>query len=160
MRLFFLSCRPFRLMYAQSRLVTSVLGTALSPITSLSAALGCIGFMNAALGFLPDFFLAMRSPLAKRSRALTSVPRNPALGSVLRVSLLSSGRALARREDFLERGQEAIHLLGRADRHAQMLEHRRERTADQHALLPELLDDRLHLPADGHHEEVGLGRNH
>src|SRR5436305_7366162 len=68
MRLFFLSCSPFRLMYAQSRLVTSVRGTALSPITSLSAGLGVIGFMNAALGFLPDFFLAMQSPLATVSR--------------------------------------------------------------------------------------------
>src|SRR5438045_6628274 len=64
MRRFFLSCRLFFLMYAHSRLVTSVRGTALSPTISLSAGLGCIGFMNAALGFLADdFFFAIRSPL-------------------------------------------------------------------------------------------------
>src|SRR5439155_4616198 len=80
MRLFFLSCRPFRLMSAQRRLVTSVRGTALSPITSLSAGLGCTGFMNAALGFLPDFFLAMPSPLTKRCSVVPGVPRNPPTG--------------------------------------------------------------------------------
>src|SRR5438874_12488340 len=63
MRRFFLSCRLFFLMYAHSRFVTSVRGTALSPTISLRAGLGCIGFMNAALGFLADFFFAMRSPL-------------------------------------------------------------------------------------------------
>src|SRR5690606_5798109 len=60
MRRFFLSCRPFRLMYAQSFLVTSVRGMGLLPITSESAALGCMAFMNAAFGFrlAPDFFAA------------------------------------------------------------------------------------------------------
>src|SRR5260370_21319463 len=56
MRLFFLSCRPFFLMYAHSFLVTSVRGIGFEPTTSESAALGCTGFMKAALGFLPDFF--------------------------------------------------------------------------------------------------------
>src|ERR1041385_7008560 len=51
LRRFFLSWRPFRLMYCQSFLVTSVRGIALAPITAPSAALGIIGFMNAALGF-------------------------------------------------------------------------------------------------------------
>jgi hypothetical protein len=37
-------------------LVTSVRGIALEPTTSASAALGVMGFMNAALGFL---FLAI-----------------------------------------------------------------------------------------------------
>jgi hypothetical protein len=57
-RLFFLSCSPFFLMYAQSFFVTSVRGNGLVPTTSLSAALGVIGFMNAALGFLAGFFVA------------------------------------------------------------------------------------------------------
>jgi hypothetical protein len=39
-------------------LVTSVRGTALAPITAASAGLGVTGRMNAALGFLADFFLA------------------------------------------------------------------------------------------------------
>src|SRR6185436_2149813 len=39
-RLFFLSCRPFFLMYAQSFLVTSVRGIGFEPTTSDSAALG------------------------------------------------------------------------------------------------------------------------
>src|SRR5437879_11519582 len=56
MRLFFLSCRPFFLMYAHSFFVTSVRGIGFEPTTSESAALGCTGFMKAALGFLPDFF--------------------------------------------------------------------------------------------------------
>src|SRR5436309_13185310 len=92
MRLFFLSCRLFFLMYAQSRLVTSVRGTALSPMTSLNAGLGCIGFMNAALGFLADFFLAMRSPLANPHSVTTSVPRNRLIGSA-RPALIDWGRA-------------------------------------------------------------------
>src|SRR6185503_5416409 len=57
-RRFFLSWRPFRLMYCQSFLVTSVRGIGLEPTTSLSAASGCIGFMNAALGFRLVVFLA------------------------------------------------------------------------------------------------------
>jgi len=40
--------------------VTSVRGIGLSPTTSDSAGLGVIGFMKAALGFLPDFFFAIR----------------------------------------------------------------------------------------------------
>jgi hypothetical protein len=53
-------------MYAQSFFVTSVRGAGLLPITSASAALGVIGFMNAALGLRADFFavfLAIFSPL-------------------------------------------------------------------------------------------------
>src|SRR6185369_2244494 len=52
-------------MYAQSFLVTSVRGIGLLPTTSDRAALGVIGFMNAALGFLADFFavfLAISTP--------------------------------------------------------------------------------------------------
>src|SRR5258705_2674825 len=58
LRRFFLSCRLLRLMYIQIFLVTSVRGIALVPITAPSAALGFIGFMNAAFGlrFLPAFF--------------------------------------------------------------------------------------------------------
>src|SRR5437763_1350472 len=53
-------------MYAQSFFVTSVRGTALVPITSDSAGLGVIGFMNAAFGFLFAVFLAIKlSPLNK-----------------------------------------------------------------------------------------------
>jgi hypothetical protein len=43
-------------MYAHSFFVTSVRGNGFVPTTSPSAALGVIGFMNAALGFLLDFF--------------------------------------------------------------------------------------------------------
>src|SRR2546422_7866825 len=50
-------------MYPQSFLVTSVRGIALPPITAASAALGIMGFMNAALGFrllfLAVFFAAL-----------------------------------------------------------------------------------------------------
>src|ERR1700716_3368889 len=57
-RLFFLSCRPFFLMYAHSFFVTSVRGIGFEPTTSESAALGCTGFMKAAFGFrlLAAFF--------------------------------------------------------------------------------------------------------
>ena len=59
MRLFCLSCRPFFLMYAHSFFVTSVRGIAFAPTTIASAALGIIGFMNAAFGFrLEAFFFA------------------------------------------------------------------------------------------------------
>src|SRR3954454_22507326 len=62
-RLFFLSCRPFFLMYAHSFLVISVRGIGFEPTTSASAALGCTGFMNAAFGFrLLAAFFAMSSP--------------------------------------------------------------------------------------------------
>src|SRR5262245_13050424 len=63
MRLFFLSCRPWRLMYAHTFLVTSVRGIAFEPTTSASVSLGVTGFMKAAFGFRPLFFFAMRSPL-------------------------------------------------------------------------------------------------
>src|SRR5262245_58047714 len=63
-RLFFLSWRPFFLMYAQSFFVTSVRGIAFAPTTSASVALGVTGFMKAALGFL--FALAMRSVSSER----------------------------------------------------------------------------------------------
>src|SRR3954471_20641495 len=62
-RLFFLSCRPFFLMYAHSFLVISVRGIGFEPTTSASAALGWTGFMNAAFGFrLLAAFFAMSSP--------------------------------------------------------------------------------------------------
>src|SRR5262249_17663115 len=62
-RLFFLSCSPWRLMYAHSFLVTSVRGIGFEPTTSESAASGATGFMNAAFGFLLLFaFLAISSP--------------------------------------------------------------------------------------------------
>jgi hypothetical protein len=46
-------------MYAQSLLMTWVLGIGLFPITAASFALGCKGLMNAGFGarFLPDDFL-------------------------------------------------------------------------------------------------------
>src|SRR5438105_13629718 len=47
-------------------------------------------------------------------------------------------RLRLRREDLLERGHEPRHLLGRADRHAHVLRHRRERPADGHLLRREL----------------------
>src|SRR5882757_4643949 len=63
MRLFFLSCRPFFLMYAQSFLVTSVRGIAFDPTTSASFSLGWTGFMNAAFGFrFAAAFFAISSP--------------------------------------------------------------------------------------------------
>src|SRR6266852_9253677 len=66
-RLFFLSCRPFFLMYAHSFLVTSVRGIGFEPTTSDSTALGCTGFMKAAFGFrLLAAFFAMSSPCEGR----------------------------------------------------------------------------------------------
>src|SRR3970282_385733 len=56
MRLFILSCRPLRLMYAHSFLVTSVRGMEPLPITAASVELVLIGFMNAAFGLRPLFF--------------------------------------------------------------------------------------------------------
>src|SRR5260221_443751 len=58
MRLFFLSCMPFFLMYAHSFLVTSVRGIAFDPTTSASLSLGCTGILNAAFGlrFAAAFF--------------------------------------------------------------------------------------------------------
>src|SRR5262245_51469338 len=78
LRLFFESCSPFFLMYCHSRLVTSVRGIGLLPITSASCGLGCIGFMNAALAFLAVFFfalLAIKSPLQTLSASADSVAR-------------------------------------------------------------------------------------
>src|SRR5688572_28495786 len=66
MRLFLESCSLLRLMYSQIFLVTWVRGRGLLPITSPRAALGVIGFMNAALGFL--FFVAIVSLLSIRVR--------------------------------------------------------------------------------------------
>src|SRR5215208_5559268 len=59
-RRFFASCRPFRLMYCQSFLVSSVRGSGEFPTTAPKAVSGCTGRMNAALGtrFLPDFLAA------------------------------------------------------------------------------------------------------
>src|SRR5256885_2730789 len=151
-RRFFLSCRLFRLMYAQSFFVTSVRGSGLSPTTSLRAGLGVIGFMNAALGCRPELFLLMRSPLedahgVEHGAYHESPGRHTGrpLRQVLKPAsaiLLARRGGLARREDLFEGDKEPIHLVGRADRHAQVLEHRRKRTADHHAALAELLDDR------------------
>src|SRR5688572_16267251 len=63
------------------------------------------------------------------------------------------------RENLLEGRREARHLLYGSDRDAHVLVHRRERPADEHAVLPEL---RLHLldrPLDVHHEEVAVRRD-
>src|SRR5574337_2075906 len=61
-RRFFLSCRPCRLMYAQSFLITSVRGSGLLPTTSASAALGRMAFMKAGFGFrLVVFFAFLRA---------------------------------------------------------------------------------------------------
>src|SRR4249920_1695888 len=70
MRLFFLSCRPFFLMYAHSFLVTSVRGIGFDPTTSASLSLGCTGFMNAAFGlrfvaFFAIFNLLVRGALER-----------------------------------------------------------------------------------------------
>src|SRR4051812_7054091 len=71
-RRFLASCRPFRLMYAQSFLVTSVRGSGAVPTTIPSWALGVIAFMNAAFGvrfaaflavfFAPDFAAFLAPP--------------------------------------------------------------------------------------------------
>src|SRR3569832_157837 len=58
LRLFFLSCRLFFLMYAQSFLTTSVRGSGLLPTTFARSSLGVRAFMNAAFAFL-----AMGDPL-------------------------------------------------------------------------------------------------
>src|SRR6478672_13881124 len=59
-RRFFASCSPFRLMYAQSFLVSSVRGSGELPTTAESALSGVTGRMKAALGvrFLLDFLAA------------------------------------------------------------------------------------------------------
>src|SRR5579884_3157978 len=62
-RLFFLSCRPFFLMYAQSFFVSSVRGSGFEPTTSDNAASGVTGFMNAAFGLRLLAFFAMSAPL-------------------------------------------------------------------------------------------------
>src|SRR4030095_11628439 len=56
------SCSPFRLMYCHSFLVSSVRGIGVEPTTAESAASGCTGRMNAALGFRLDLaFFALRA---------------------------------------------------------------------------------------------------
>src|ERR1043166_5108950 len=62
--------------------------------------------------------------------------------------------------DVLERFQEPVRFLSGADRDAEVLVHRREWTADQHALLLELVDDGPHGALEVDHEEIGLGGNH
>ncbi|HWB62733.1 MAG TPA: hypothetical protein VG603_04415 [Chitinophagales bacterium] len=52
------SCSLFFLMYSHTFLVISVRGSGLLPTTALRAALGVIGFMKAALGFLFAFAFA------------------------------------------------------------------------------------------------------
>jgi hypothetical protein len=81
-------------MYAQSFFVTSVRGIALEPTTSERVADGCIGFMNAALGFrfevvffldfVARFFAGMHlsfretsaDPSASAPRGITITGRN------------------------------------------------------------------------------------
>src|SRR3954451_22553558 len=60
-RRFFESCSPFRLMYAQSLLITWVRGMGLLPMTAASFGLGCNGLMNAGFGarLRPLDFLAL-----------------------------------------------------------------------------------------------------
>src|SRR6476646_6818003 len=73
MRRFFESWRPFRLMYCQSFLVTSVRGIGELPTTLARSLLGRIGFMNAAFGvrFLPeDFRRVLRPPFFAALRPL------------------------------------------------------------------------------------------
>jgi hypothetical protein len=53
-------------MYAHSRLVTSVLGSGLAPITSDKAGLGVIGFMKAGLGFRADLVARLAMCLLSR----------------------------------------------------------------------------------------------
>ena len=65
-RLFLASCSLFFLMYAHSRLVTSVLGIGLAPITSYNAGLGVIGFMKAGLGFRADLVARLAMCLLSR----------------------------------------------------------------------------------------------
>src|SRR5688500_11658368 len=77
--------------------------------------------------------------------------------AVLSTLLTCRGRRCA--HDLLEGDHETIHFFGGADRDAQMLRHRRERTADEDAFLAEGLDDRLHFAAQADHEEVGLRWN-
>src|SRR6267142_3704760 len=58
-RLLLGSCSLFFLMWAHSRLVTSVRGIGFEPTTSASAALGVTGFMKAALAFRAGFFFVV-----------------------------------------------------------------------------------------------------
>src|SRR5438105_3631153 len=71
LRRFLESWRPFRLMYCQSFLVTSVRGIGALPTTALNCALGVMAFMNAAFGvrlappflaFLVDFAAFLAPP--------------------------------------------------------------------------------------------------
>jgi hypothetical protein len=67
-RRFLESCRPFRLMYAQSLLMTWVRGMGLFPTTAASLGLGCNGLMKAGLGerLRPVVFLALRGAVLLR----------------------------------------------------------------------------------------------
>jgi hypothetical protein len=60
-RRFLESCNPFRLIYAQSLLMTWVRGMGLLPMTAASLGLGCNGLMNAGFGarLRPVDFLAL-----------------------------------------------------------------------------------------------------
>ena len=105
----------------------------------------------------------VNEPLTSASRSL-----DPALGfqAGLKTRLTYAVTRATRwprllREDRLECLDELLHVLGRAYRYAEVVQHRRERTADQDAALAELFNHRLHRAiAEVHHEEVGLRRNH
>src|SRR5688572_18561349 len=71
-RLFFASCSLFFLMYAHSRLVTSVRGIGLEPTTSASAADGVTGAMKAAFARRGAFF-AVLAFLAVRFFAVLAI---------------------------------------------------------------------------------------
>src|SRR5258708_10636648 len=80
LRLSFLSWRSCFFTYAQIFLTTSVRGIGLSPTTLARAALGVIGFMNAAFGLRADFFAAFFAAFLAAMPHLSSdesgVPRN------------------------------------------------------------------------------------
>src|SRR5260370_18837207 len=79
-RLFFLSCRPFFLMYAHSFFVTSVRGIGFDPTMAERVASGCTGFMKAAFGFRPaDFFFLATGDLLSWGRSKASACRTTKL---------------------------------------------------------------------------------
>src|SRR5512132_48529 len=71
---------------------------------------------------------------------------------------LAGPRLLGRqRRELVE---EALHLVGLAQGHAQVPGQRREQPADLHSPLPQRGDQRLHLAARLDHHEVRLRRDH
>src|SRR5215467_2563928 len=85
-------------MYAQSFLVTSVRGTALLPITSDSAGLGVIGFMNAAFGLRADFFAVFLAIFSPSRGSPLGLPYTLARGDPMpRAARVARSLSLARR---------------------------------------------------------------